>query len=423
MHTSRYIIHIDGDAFFASCEIAMNHSLKDKPVVVGRDRGIATAMNTLAKKKGIVRGLPIFQVKNLCPECVVLPGNYTAYTIFSARMVSIAQRYSAQVEAYSIDECFVDVTSCVGSLEEAEALAKELQYTLSIETGITFSLGLAPTKTLAKIASKWNKPNGFAVITEHTRVHFLESHQVGEVWGVGPRLSHRLTGLGIKSAYDFAQKSSEWIKEHTPHKHERGLWHELRGEPVLSVAVERDMQSSMQAFKSFPATKNETDVTAYMAQNIERIAGRLRAEGLYATHATFYVRNKEQQRRVAETTFTLPTASVGVLLCAWRGSCKKLIVPSVRYTQVGLSLRGLTPYGMGEDLFALHKEEGVWGRVYNAIDVLAQTYGAGVVSVATSHNYSATQKGLPKTSFARGVAFGAGVHKRSFTMPYLGEVC
>ena len=102
------ILHIDGDAFFASCEVAVNPRLRGKPVIIGRERGIATAFTYEAKARGVSRGMLMHQIRQLCPDAVILPGNFRLYGIFSERMFAIVRRYTERVEEYSIDECFAD---------------------------------------------------------------------------------------------------------------------------------------------------------------------------------------------------------------------------------------------------------------------------------------------------------------------------
>src|ERR1051326_6124219 len=106
----RAILHIDGDAFFAACEVAKNQSLRGKPVITGKERGIVAAATYEAKKLGIKRGVPLGDVKKICPEAVILPSDYETYSLYSQRMYEIVRRYTPVVDEYGIDECFADVT-------------------------------------------------------------------------------------------------------------------------------------------------------------------------------------------------------------------------------------------------------------------------------------------------------------------------
>jgi DNA polymerase IV len=106
----RAILHIDADAFFASCEQSRNPRLKGKPVITGKERGIAASMSYEAKARGVTRGMPLWQIKKVCPDAVLLPSDYETYSLFSLRLFNIVRRYTPDVEEYSIDECFADLT-------------------------------------------------------------------------------------------------------------------------------------------------------------------------------------------------------------------------------------------------------------------------------------------------------------------------
>src|SRR5581483_10154483 len=141
----RAILHVDGDAFFASCEVALNPKLRGKPVVTGLERGIVSAMTYEAKKLGVHRGMRLFEVRKICPQAVILPSDYETYSIFSHRMYNIVRRYTPEVEEYSIDECFADLTGMRGTLHMSYAeIAAKIKHDLESELGLTFSVGVAP---------------------------------------------------------------------------------------------------------------------------------------------------------------------------------------------------------------------------------------------------------------------------------------
>lgn len=161
----RAIVHIDGDAFFASCEQARDPKLKGKPVITGKERGIVASMSYEAKALGVTRAMRIFEVKKICPQAVILPSDYETYSLLSRRFFSIVRRYTPDVEEYGIDECFADLTG----LRRAQrmnyiTMAQKIKEALDTELGFTFSVGLAPNKVVAKIGSKWKKPSGLTAI-------------------------------------------------------------------------------------------------------------------------------------------------------------------------------------------------------------------------------------------------------------------
>src|SRR6516162_8852245 len=148
----RAIVHIDGDAFFASCEQSRRPKLRGKPVVTGKERGIAAAMSYEAKARGVTRGMQVWQIKKICPEAIILPSDYETYSLISKRFFTIVRRYTPDVEEYSIDEGFADLTGLRRPLRMSyRKIAQHMKKALDAELGFTFSVGLAPNKVVAKI--------------------------------------------------------------------------------------------------------------------------------------------------------------------------------------------------------------------------------------------------------------------------------
>src|ERR687885_763296 len=142
----RAIVHIDGDAFFASCEQSRRPQLQGKPVVTGKERGIAASMSYEAKACGVKRGMRLFEVKRLCPDAIILPSDYETYSLYSKRLFAIIRRFTPDVEEYSIDEAFADLTGLRRPLRMSyEEMAQKIKHDLDAELGYTFSVGLAPT--------------------------------------------------------------------------------------------------------------------------------------------------------------------------------------------------------------------------------------------------------------------------------------
>jgi nucleotidyltransferase/DNA polymerase involved in DNA repair len=256
-HQTTWILHIDGDAFFASCEIAQNEAYRGKPVVAGADRGIALAVSYEAKKYGISRGMLIGECRKLCPEVIVTMSHYDTYSTYAKRMYAIVRGYAPVVEEYSIDECFGDLRGLVelpllnpplGKWEEIRSLlfqggikgwvrsaARNIKHDLERDLGMTFSIGLAPTKVLAKVASKWNKPSGFTVLEHKDIPLFLEKIPVGKIWGIGPASSAMLMKHNVRTALEFAQKPEWWIRENLAKPYQE-IWHELNGDKFIESA-------------------------------------------------------------------------------------------------------------------------------------------------------------------------------------------
>ena len=231
----RAILHIDGDAFFASCEQMQNPSLRGKPVITGLERGIASSVSYEAKARGVSRAMSLHLIRRLCPEIIILPSDYELYSLMSMRMYDIVRRYTEAIEEYSIDECFAELTGLRRSLRMSyPQMAEKIKNELDTELGVTFSVGLAPTKVLAKVASKWKKPSGLTIIPARDAHLYLAKLGVGKLWGIGTQTESYLAQKSIRTALDFAQTDEEWIEKHLT-KPTRCIWYELRGDAVFPL--------------------------------------------------------------------------------------------------------------------------------------------------------------------------------------------
>ena len=210
----RAILHVDGDCFFASCEIAKNPKLRGKAVVTGKERGIVSSMSYEAKAKGVTRAMKLSDIKRLCPDVIILPSDYETYSLYSKRMYEIVRRYTPDIEEYSIDECFADLTGMRRPNNMSyEEMVKRIKYELDTELGMTFSIGLSVNKVTAKIGSKWCKPSGLTIIPGYDLHLYLDKTPVGKIWGIGPQTSSYLNKIGIITALDFAHKEPFLVKE------------------------------------------------------------------------------------------------------------------------------------------------------------------------------------------------------------------
>jgi DNA polymerase-4 len=202
----RAILHIDGDAFFASCEQSRRPQLQGRPVVTGKERGIAASMSYEAKACGVTRGMRLSEIRKICPEAVILPSDYETYSLLSKRFFAIVRRYMPDVAEYSIDECFADLTGLRRPLWMSYLqIAERIKHDLDTELGFTFSVGLASNKVGAKIASKWEKPSGLTAIPGRELHRYLTKLPVEHVWGIGHQTTALLHKHGVQTALQFAR--------------------------------------------------------------------------------------------------------------------------------------------------------------------------------------------------------------------------
>jgi len=183
----RAILHIDGDAFFTSCEEAIHPELKGKPVITGAERGIVACASYAAKKMGVKRGVSLRDARAICPGLILLASDYETYSLFSRRIFTIMRRFTPEVEEYSIDEAFADITGLRRPLRSSyEAIARKIKMEIQRDTGLTVSVGLSLTKVLAKVGSKWRKPDGLTVIPGRAIASYLQELPIEKIWGIGP---------------------------------------------------------------------------------------------------------------------------------------------------------------------------------------------------------------------------------------------
>ncbi len=233
------IVHLDGDSFFASVHQAVNPSLKNKPLVTGQERGVVTSVSFQAKQMGIKRTTPIYQIKKYYPTCIVVDSDYELYSLFSHKMFDILNKFSPLVEEYSIDEAFADIKGLRRPLNLSYiGIGKAIKNTIENSLGITVSVGISLTKSLAKLASSCNRPSGLTAVNGLQIDDLLRGKKIEDVWGIGENTSAYLKKFGIKTALDFVLKPEEFIKKNLS-KPFLEIWQELRGEKIYEVNPNR----------------------------------------------------------------------------------------------------------------------------------------------------------------------------------------
>jgi len=383
----RAILHLDADAFFASCEQAINPKLKGKPVITGKERGIVAAASYEAKARGIERGMRLFEVKKLCPEAIMLPSDYETYSLFSLRMFEILRRFSPIVEEYSIDEAFVDLTGLRRSFHGPYGLiAQKIQETIETELGLSVSAGLSLTKVLAKIGSKHRKPHGLTLIPGRDIHLHLKSLPVEKVWGIGPNTAAFLNKLGIRTALEFARKDENFIKKYFS-KPFRETWDELNGRSVYPVTTESksDYQSICKSKTFTPPSADKTFVYAQLSKNLENACIKARRYHLAAKRLTLFLRKQDFRDEGLEIRLSSPTAYPSQLFDALRRGFERVWRPGTLYRASGVIMAGLVPernvqYTLFDNVARIERT----ARVYGAVDSLSRKYGKHTVMHASS---------------------------------------
>jgi DNA polymerase IV len=289
------ILHVDMDAFFAAVEQRDRPELKGQPVVVGSPpdrRGVVSAASYEARRYGIHSAMPSREAGRRCPHAVFLPVDGKRYRAVSKQVFSIFERITPLVEPLSIDEAFLDVTGARGLFGDGPAIGRRIKRMIREETGLTASVGVAPNKFLAKLASELDKPDGLTVVPREPAAiaDFLAPLPVTRIWGVGKATRQVLEGAGIVLVRDLQEAPLTRLKEHLgPHAavHLKRL---AFGRDERDIETERE-EKSISHEHTFPEDCRDAElVRATLLTLAEKVAGRVRAADLYAARAHLKLR-------------------------------------------------------------------------------------------------------------------------------------
>ena len=388
----RAILHIDCDAFFASCEQATHPEYRGRPVITGKERGIVAAASYEAKACGIKRGVPLWEVKKLCPDAIILPSDYETYSLFSKRMFEIIRRFTPSVEEYSIDEAFADITGFRRPYHSSyENIALKIKTEIESNLGLTVSIGLSVSKVLCKIGSKWKKPAGLTIIPANKIDDYLIKYPIENIWGIGPRTAAYCTANRIYTALDFARKSEEYISSHFTKPHYE-IWQELNGHSVYEIVTEEHTDyASISKTKTFtPPSSDPAYVFSQLVKNLENACIKARRHNLIAKSFTAFIKDQEFESNGMEAVLSRPSAfpndMIGVLRQIfekiWRGKL---------YRATGIILTKLQPdQNLQLSLFDPPVKLEKLTQIYKTIDLISERLGKHKIHLGAS--FLANQK-------------------------------
>jgi DNA polymerase IV len=290
----RAILHVDLDAFFAAVEQLDDPSIRGKPVLVGHDgaRGVVSAASYEARVFGCRSAQPMSVAKRLCPHAIVKPVRFERYHEMSSAMFSILESYTPLVQPLSIDEAFLDVTGSVLLFGSPERIAAEIRRRVHGELGITCSVGVAPNKFLAKLASDLNKPDGLTIIKADEIERTLSPLPISRIWGIGPKTTKRLNDFGVKTIGDLKKLSPEFLQKRFGIEAERYLRLSV-GDDERTVTPDHQAKSIGQE-RTFGVDLIEPDhVRGVLLHQVEQVARRLRRHNFKARGVTVKTRDGE----------------------------------------------------------------------------------------------------------------------------------
>lgn len=387
---------VDCHCFYVSAERLFRPELLGKPVVaLSNNDGCAVSRSDEAKALGVKMGQPHFQLRNMIERhgLICVSSNYALYQDLSNRVMQVLRREAPQIEVYSIDEAWLDLTGIPD--RDLEALGRHIQQAVYREVGIPVGVGISTTKTLAKLANwaskKWKLKTGAVVdlcdpVKQEKLLHYAD---VGEVWGIGRRLTTQLQGMGINKAWDLSKFDPKTLRKQFNINVERTA-RELAGEYCMSLTEDVEPKQMIACTRSF--SERVTDfhsLRSAISTFVANAARKLREQRQYAACVQVFVRTSPFEAtgipysRAISVPLTCPTYDTRDLLRAATEGLRQIYIAGPRYAKAGVILSQFFDAGMfTDDLFAQPARKNT-ERLMGVLDRINMTHGRGSVRFAS----------------------------------------
>ena len=390
---TKKIALVDCNSFYVSCERLFNPKIRNKPVVVlSNNDGCIISRSNEAKALGIKMGEPYFKAKDIIikNDVQVFSSNYSLYGDLSRRVMRTLKRFNSEIEVYSIDEAFLDLSNF--SDEEVENVGKEIRATVLQWTGIPTSIGIAKTKTLSKVANHIAKKK-LSGVTSLIGIEdidpILEKVEINDVWGVGRQLTKFYHKNGIYNAKQLKNKSNTWIKKSSNVLSSRTSM-ELRGIPCIDLETTTSRRKSCVVSRSFgQRVEKFQELREAVAKYCLNASEKIRSESLIAKSITVFIRTSPFQSRFGyysnSKTIDFPIAtnnSIEIVKTALTG-LETIFKNGYRYQKAGVMLTGLSNSNDGKNLFSSEKDEKI-NSLMRSIDNTNHRYGRATLSLASA---------------------------------------
>jgi DNA polymerase-4 len=334
----RTILHADLDAFYASVEQLDRPELRGRPVVVGAPpeaRGVVAAASYEARRFGIRSAMPMSRALRLCPQAVQVAPRFERYGEVSRRVMAIFRDVTPLVEPLSLDEAFLDVSEQVAASGGPEALAREIKRRVKEETGLTVSIGVGANKTVAKIASEMEKPDGLVVVPPGEEARFLAPLPVRALWGVGPRAEEALAEIGIRTIGELAAADAAALNARFG---VRGQWFLRMASGLDDRPVETEHErKSVGAETTFPRDLADgPELRQILGRVADDVARRLRRQGVKARTVVLKLRYSDFRTITRQTSLAKGVDSAGELVAAAGALLDRTARPGDRFRLLGI---------------------------------------------------------------------------------------
>ena len=379
--TQATILHVDMDAFYASVAERDNPELKGKAVVIGMGaRGVVSAANYEARKFGIHSAMPVGRARRLAPHAIFLPVDMARYQEVSEHVMEIFHSFTPWVEPISLDEAFLDVTGSQKLLGTGREIAVAIRKKVEEQEGITCSVGIAPSKFIAKLASANCKPNGMLEITSDRILTFLHPLPIQAMWGVGPKTAEVLERLGLRTIEDIAKLPRTTLIRALGEANGASLYELAWGRDYRDVTPE-EPDRSISAAETFPQDlDNPEEILTEFLRLTERATARLRDRDLFAKTISIKVRFADFSTINRSKTLPLPIDSTHDVYDVVKGLYQALGIERARLRLVGVSLENLSE-GAPHQMMLGEREVG-WRQAEGAMDQARARFGKGSVRPA-----------------------------------------
>jgi DNA polymerase-4 len=380
--TTRHILHLDLDAFFASVEELLDPSIAGKPVVVGGDpseRGVVASASYAARAYGVRSAMPMSQALRLCPQAEVRRGHRREYGVYSKKVMGILAEYTPLVEQISIDEAFLDVTGCERLFGPADKLAYRIQERVREETGLLCSLGVASNKLVAKVASQQAKPNGVLIIAAGQEAQFLAPLPIEHLWGVGEVTAERLRRIGVSTIGQLAGLPEAQMKtlfgSSAAEMHRRALGIDNR--PV----GEQGERKSISQERTFARDVGDVDVLRRaLLEMSEDVATQLRKVGTCGRTIVLKIRYPDFSTITRRVTLAQPTDLTEVINAQAVALLQKEWKPGTEVRLIGVGVSGLA-HARQLSLFDAPAKR--LGKLSRTVDAIRRRYGKDAIRRAS----------------------------------------
>ncbi len=377
---------VDCNSFYASCEKVFRPDLEKRPVVVlSNNDGCVVAMSREARELDIPRGAPLFKVRDRLKKAgaEIFSSNYALYDDLSRRVMEILESFTPRLEVYSIDEAFLELEGDRESLlKQAETIRSRVQRWV----GIPVSVGIAPTKTLAKIAghrAKKRKDN-LCVPRKEEWPRLLEQTEIRSVWGIGRQYARMLEGEGVRSAADLLRREESWVKKKMTLVGLKTLW-ELGGRPAFSLEEAPPPKQGIMSSRSFsfPVTEKQ-DILEAGADYAWKAAEKLRAQGsscrvIHSSVTTNPFRESDRQyARGSTKELSFPLDYTPAIVAVVRRQLEELYRPGFRYKKISVFLTEIEAAGR-EQLDLFHEKDERYKKVMETVDAINSRFGRASV--------------------------------------------